>query len=401
VRVLDLGLFAGRAVARHRTRSLLIVLATAVGVAAVLLLTGLGEGARLYVVQRFATLGAELLIVFPGRNETVGGAPPMLAETPRDLTLDDAMALGRSRFVRRVAPLAVGAAQVAFGRRNREIIVIGSTAEFQQVRHVELAQGRFLPRSEANRAAAVVVIGATVRRELFGVEPALGAWLRVGERRFRVVGVMGSTGQSLGTDLDEVVLMPVASAQQLFDSPALVRILVEARRRELLVPAKADVLRILRERHEGEEDVTVVTQESVVGTFDRILRVLTLAVAGIAGISLLVAGILIMNVILVAVSQRTAEVGLLKAIGATAADVRNAFLAEAAVLAVSGALAGLVLGAAGLWLGRRLFPDFPLSPPLWAAPAAVTIAILTALVFAVLPARRAARLDPVVALGKR
>jgi putative ABC transport system permease protein len=372
-----------------------------VGVAAVLLLTALGEGARLYVTQRFAALGSELLIVFPGRNETRGGAPPMLAETPRDLTLDDAVALTRSRLVRRVAPLAVGAAEVAHGRRSREVIVIGATADFQPVRHLDLAQGRFLPRLEPDRAAPVAVIGATVRRELFGAAPALGAWLRVGERRFRVIGILASSGQSLGTDLDETVLMPVASAQQLFDAPSLVRILVEARRGDELVLTQSEVLRILRERHEGEEDVTVVSQESVVGTFDRILRVLTLVVAGIAGISLVVAGILVMNVILVAVSQRTAEVGLLKAVGATAAIVRNAFLAEAAVLAVSGALAGLTLGGAGIWLGRRLFPDFPLTAPLWAAPVAVVVAVVTALLFAVLPARRAARLDPVAALARR
>lgn len=398
---LDLLVFAARAVGRYRVRSALIVVATAVGVAAVVLLTALGEGARLYVVERFATLGSELLIVFPGRNETRGGAPPMLAETPRDLTLNDALALTRSSYVRRVAPLALGGAEVTFGRRGRQITVIGSTADFEHMRHVDLAQGRFLTPAEPDRAAAVAVIGATVRDELFGAEPALGSWVRVGERRFRVIGVMARTGQSLGTDLDDAVIIPVASAQQLFDSPSLARILVEARRREDLDRAERVVTDILTERHEGEEDVTVVTQESVLGTFDRILRILTLAVGAIAGISLLVAGILIMNVILVAVSQRTSEVGLLKAIGATAANVRDVFLAEAAVLAVAGAGTGLGLAWSALWIGRRLYPDFPIVAPGWAAPAAVAVAVVTALLFAVVPARRAARLDPVEALARR
>ncbi len=397
----DVVRFAVQATARHRLRTALLVLAMAIGVGSVILLTALGEGARRYVVREFEALGSQLLVVLPGRSETRGGAPPLLGETPRDLTLDDALALERSALVRRVAPIAVGAAPASRGALEREATVLGTTAAFLGVRRLGLARGRFLPVMDPRRALPVCVLGARLRDELFGPEKALGQWVRLGDRRFRVVGVLEARGQSLGTDLGEVAIVPVASAQALFDTASLFRVLVEARSREDLPAAERHVLATLRERHEGEEDVTVITQEAVVGTFDRILGTLTLAVGGIAGISLAVAGILIMNVTLVAVSQRTAEIGLLKALGATSATVRNLFLAEAAVLAGVGALAGLAAGAAGIAAGRTLYPAFPLAAPAWAVVASLVVAVGTGLAFAVVPARRAARLDPVRALEGR
>jgi putative ABC transport system permease protein len=216
-----------------------------------------------------------------------------------------------------------------------------------------------------------------------------------------VIGVIASQGVNLGFNTDELVMVPVASAQALFNIQSLLRVLAEARSRDEIEPAKRYIEQVLQARHEGERDVTVVTQDAVLATFDRILRALTLAVGGIAGISLAVAGILIMNVMLIAVSQRRQEIGLLKAIGATRAQIRAAFLAEAMLLALLGALIGLALGYAGSFAIRRLYPALPALAPWWAVSAAVLTAGLTSVAFTLLPARRAAQLDPVLALSRR
>ncbi|RJQ68540.1 MAG: FtsX-like permease family protein [Desulfobacteraceae bacterium] len=378
-----------------------MLLAMAIGVAAVVLLTSLGEGARLYVTQQFSSLGTHLLIVLPGRSETVGGPPPLLGQTPRDLTVEDAVALTRSSAVRRVAPIMIGSAPVTFGNRTREAIIMGSTAELYAVRDLSMAQGRFIPEGDVSRGEAVCVLGQKLKTELFGAEPPLGSFVRIGQRRFRVIGVLAKKGQSLTVDISDVAIIPVASAAALFNRSSLFRIMVQAQGREAIPRAKKTVLEILRERHEGEDDVTVITQDALLATFDRIFKALTLTVAGIAAISLAVAGILIMNVMLIAVSQRTAEIGLLKAVGAPGSQILRLFLSEAAMLSMVGAAVGLLLALAGQWVLLRLFPEFPVSSPLWAPLAAVGVAIGTGLIFGVLPARRAARMDPVAALSRR
>jgi putative ABC transport system permease protein len=396
----DLSLLALRSLGAHRLRSVLTLAAMAIGVAAVIVLTALGEGARRYVMGEFEGLGSHLLIVLPGRTETVGGTPPLLAEVPRDLTLDDALALRRGRAVRLVAPLALGAAEVSRGGRSRESTIIGTTREFVEVRRLRVARGEFLPEGRERSALPVAVIGAKLEEELFRGESPLGRWIRIGDRRFRVIGVLGSEGRSLGLDLQEIVVIPVASAQALFDTEGLFRVLVEATSRETISRARREVLEIVARRHDGEEDVTVITQDAVLDTFDRVLRALTLGVAGIAGISLIVAGVLVMNVMLVAVAERTAEVGLLKALGAPPAEIRRLFLVEAALLCLAGGLVGLAAGQLGALGIRRLYPALPAFPPGWAVVAALAVAVGAGLVFGVLPARRAARLDPVTALSR-
>ena len=402
MRPADLLAFAWTIVAGSRGRTALILLAMGIGVAAVVVVSALGEGARRYVLDQFGALGTNLVIVLPGRSETSGGMPGFLTgETPRDLTLDDALALARSRAVKRIAPLIVGAGEVRWGAKLRESPVLGSTAELLEVRRMVLAQGMFLPPGDPRHAQPVCVIGAKVREEIFGPRSALGEWLRIGDRRFRVIGVLARQGQSLGFNTDEIVIVPVSAAQALFNSESLFRILIEAKSREQVVPAKEDVIEILRARHEGERDVTVVTQDAVLATFDRILRALTLAVGGIAAISLAVAGILVMNVMLIAVTQRRREIGLLKAIGATGAQIRLTFFTEAVLLALGGAAVGLAAGKLGQLLIGQIYPNIPFTPPWWALLAAPLTAICTAVLFAVAPARHAAKLDPVRALSKR
>ena len=379
----------------------MMLLAMSIGVASVVVLTALGEGARRYVVGEFASLGTHLLIMLPGRTETTGGAPPLFGETPRDLTLDDALALLRERSIRRIAPLTVGNAPVSFGSREREVTVIGATHDFFPIRHLTIGSGQALPAIDPQRGATVAVIGSGLRRELFGSQQVLGQWVRINDRRFRVIGVIGEGGESLGQNLDDMIVIPVASAQSLFDSPSLFRILIEARSKDDIARAKQAAREIIRQRHDGEDDVTIITQDALLSTFDKILRALTYTVGGIAAISLAVAGILIMNVMLVAVSQRVAEIGLMKALGASRGQVLRIFLVEAVMLATSGALTGLLIAAAGIGVLRHLFPAFPLSAPLWAPLAAVAVAVGAGLLFGVLPARRAARLDPVQALTGR
>ena len=200
---------------------------------------------------------------------------------------------------------------------------------------------------------------------------------------------------------DELVFVPVSMAQAMFNSNTLFRILVEATGRDAIDVAKQQVADIIQMRHDGEQDVTVITQDAILATFDRLLGALTLGVAGIAAISLAVAGILVMNVMLVSVSQRTAEIGLLKALGATGGRIRLLFLAEASMLSLTGAVAGYVLGQLGAALIRYLYPTFPAYPPDWAVVAGLATALVTGILFGVLPARRAAELDPVQALSKR
>ena len=402
MRALDILRFAWTSLRGYPARTVLMTIAMAIGVGAVIVLTALGEGARRYVVDQFASLGTNLVIVIPGRSETAGiGGGMFLGQTPRDLTLEDALALRRSHAVRSVAPLAVGSAFISYGGRSREVPLIGSTAEWLHIRHMEMGEGTFLPAGDPRAATQVCVIGTVVRDELFGNTPAVGQLVRIGDRRYRVIGILASRGQSLGFNTNEMVIVPVAAAQSLFNTTTLLRILVEARSREALEYVKQDVAATIQARHEGELDVTVVTQDAVLATFDRVLRALTLAVGGIAAISLAVAGILIMNVMLIAVSQRTREIGLLKAVGAAPGQIRLLFFAEAVVLSSIGAAAGLGLGLAGSTMIVKLYPQLPAVPPTWAMAAAIATAVLTGVAFSILPARRAARLDPVAALSGR
>ncbi len=397
----DLLRYALGALRGHLLRSGLTLLGVAIGVAAVILLTALGEGARLYVTGQFAALGSNLLIVLPGKTETSGNMP-IFGGTPRDLTLRDTEAILRHcRRVRRLAPLSVGRARIGYGDRRREVTVLGSTSDFLPIRHLEVGLGRFLPELESGRGAALAVIGHTVQEELFGTESPLGRAVRIGDFRFRVIGVLAEKGESLGVDMDDVVIIPVQSGLRHFNQTSLFRVLIEVKAHAEIDEARREVLLLLADRHDGEEDVTILTQDSLLATFNRILAALTLALAGIAAISLAVAGIGIMNVMLVVVSERTEEIGLLKALGATARSIHAIFLVEAMLLSLAGCLVGLLIGYLGAGYLAIRYPLLPIHPPDWAVAAVLVVSVGTGVLFGVLPARRAARLDPVAALAGR
>lgn len=396
----DVVAFAAGAFRGHRLRTSLSLLGVAIGVAAVILLTSLGEGARRYVTGEFALLGSNLVIVLPGKAETTGVVP--VGGVPHDLTLEDVEALRRRvSLLVSVAPLSVGGLTARFGERSRDLTVAGVTSEWKEVRRLALREGTFIPPGDPDRAPRVCVVGAKVASELFPGRSPVGELLRLGEERFRVTGVLVPRGVSVGLDLDEVVLVPIGHHLRMFDRRSVFRVLCEARTSEDLEAAKTGILAVLKERHDGEEDVTVLTQDAVMKTFGKVLGILTAALAGIAAVSLTVAGVGIMNVMLVSVSERTREVGLLKALGASGGQVLRLFLVEAAILSTAGGALGLLAGWLGTLAIRALYPDFPVAPPAWAVGAALAVSVSVGLVFGVLPARRAARLEPVVALARR
>jgi len=400
VRLTDLGGFALTALARHRLRTSMSLVGVAIGVAAVVILTALGEGARRYVTGQFSSLGSNLIILIPGKNETTGAFPGVMG-VPNDLTIEDAQALERSLpNLRVLAPLLMANETVAYRERRRQVMIVGTTRAYLETRQLRMAQGRFLPAGEMDRGGPQVVLGNTLVKELFRDENALGRVVRIGDWRMRVIGVLDSFGTQVGLDLDDVAFIPLATAMRIFNRTSLFRVLIKTHSHEDMDSSCSRALAILTERHD-EEDVTCITQESVVSALSSILNALTMALGGIAAISLSVAGIGIMNVMLVSVSERRSEVGLLKAVGARSAQVMAVFLTEAILLASLGGLLGLLLGWLGIQLLVWLYPAFPASTPAWAAAAAIVTSVVVGVLFGVLPARRAMRLDPVTALAGR
>jgi putative ABC transport system permease protein len=398
MRARDLIGFALGSLRGHGLRTSLTVVGVAIGVAAVVMLTSLGEGARRYVVGEFASLGSNLVIVLPGKTETVGQAPMVSAGTS-DLTLEDAREVERRIMaIRRVAPVCVGTARAVHGSRGRETTVIGTTRPMLEVRSLRLQSGRYLP--EGVTDAPICVLGAVLARELFAGDNPLGELIRVGGTRLRVIGVMEPRGTSVGLDLDEVIHLPVDTAMRMFDQSSLFRLLCEVRSPDEIEQAQQQILALLEERH-GTQDVTAITQDAVLSTFDRVLGALTVALGLIAAISLAVAGIGIMNVMLVDVSERTHEIGLLKALGVTERQLLSAFLLEAAIISAIGGVFGLLFGMGAGQIVQIAVPALPVRPPLWAVVAAIAVSSSVGMLFGFLPARRAMRLDPVDALTRQ
>ena len=389
--------FAVGALQGQRLRSALSALGVAIGVAAVVLLTSLGEGTRQYIVSQFTQFGTNLLEIKPGRIKTMG-MPGVLGGTTHKLTLDDADAVRRVPGVAAVVPVVVGQARVEAGGRGRSVYIYGVGHEMQRVWQVQVAQGEFLPVMDARRQGSFVVLGPKLAREVFGQEPPLGQRVRIGSLSLLVIGVLEPKGQVLGLDMDDSAYMPVATAMNLFNQSELMAIDVLAARAEAIQFVVARIRAMLTERHRGEEDFTITTQGEMLDTFGRVIGIITIAVTAIAGVSLLVGAIGILTVMWISVNERTAEIGLLRALGVSEGGVGAIFLVEATLLAVIGGLGGLLLAAAVAAAIHAAAPGLPLQTPPLAIPAAVLTSVVVGIASGYLPARRAASLDPVDAL---
>ncbi|MGL5453058.1 MAG: ABC transporter permease [Aeromonas sp.] len=388
--------FAAVALLRQRSRALVLILAVSLSVASVLLLTALGEGARGYVAGQFSNLGKDLLVMFPGRKETTGGLPPVTGNSLREISLDDMHYLSQHQPRLRLVPLVMGFAEAKQGARVRQTMLLGSSNQLRDTHGLTLLAGRWLP-GDASDDRPVTLLGAAVAKELFGQSDPIGQWLRFDNRRFRVVGVFTSQSSNLGMDMGEAALIPVASAMRLFNTEGLFRLLIQPLDGQAQIPLIQRLEQLMVARH-GVLDVTVVRRDAMLATFSRILATLTLAVAGIGTISLLVSGIMMMNLALISTRQRTGEIGLLKALGADSRQIRQLFLWEALLLSGSGALLGTVLGYGLVAIAGGVWPSFPVAVPWLATLYTIPAALLTGLFFSWLPASRAAQQDPVTSL---
>jgi len=385
-----------QSIAAHRMRSILTALGIGIGVTAVVLLTSIGEGVHRYVVEQFTQFGTNTIGIQPGKASTLG-INMNVFNSIRPLSLADAEAVARAPYVLHSVPSVSGSASIEARGRERTVNVFAVGPEFDQAFKFEVASGEFLPPDDLERARSVAVVGATVHRELYRGENALGDRIRIGGSRFVVIGVMESKGQMLGFDLDDSVFIPTASGLELFDRQGLQEIDVLYADSAPIDEVVAGITRILSARH-GGEDFTIITQQQMLDVLGSIVEVLTLGEAALGGISLRVGGVGIYTIMTIAVRERTAEIGLLRAIGATRARIAQFFLSEAILLAAVGGLLGLVLGLV-IVLGARLaVPGLPVSLSPFYATVAELIAIFIGLVAGVLPARHAAALEPLDAL---
>ena len=381
----------------HGLRSGLSVLGIAIGIASVILLTSIGEGTRLYVLDQFTQFGTNLIGVNPGKSRTLG-VPGVLGGTTHKLTIDDAEALKRLPGVETVVPVAMGMARVEAGERGRSVYVYGVTPDITAIMKLRVRAGSFWPAGDPRRGMSVAVLGPKLARELFGEANPLGRFVRIAGTRFRVIGLGEPKGQMLGFDLDDTVYVPVASVLKMFNLDELFEIDLLYTHSGLADPVAAGVRRLLTDRHDGNEDFTITTQAAMLDVFDKVMGVITMAVGAIAGISLLVGATGILTMMWISVGERTSEIGLVRSLGATRAQVRLLFLIEAAGLAVLGGLAGIGAGLGLCALLRAAVPGLTVATPPVFVGGAVVVSLLAGLLSGVLPAQRAAGLEPVEAL---
>ena len=381
----------------HRLRSALTMLGIAIGIASVILLTSIGEGTRLYILGEFTQFGTNVMAVNPGKTMTTG-SPGAWSGTYRKLTLEDAEALRRIPGVEKVVPVVMGTARVQAGERGRSVFIYGVNSEIPDVWKFEVRQGRFLPGGDPRRGSSVVVLGPKLKREIFGAENALGRFVRIGDQRFLVIGVMAPKGLLLGFDIDDSAYIPIARAQSVFNEDGLIEIDLTFSEHADLDRVVADVRSTLIERHDGEDDVTITTQTEMLDVFGRVMDVVSAAAGGIGAISLVVGAIGILTIMWISVRERTTEIGLAKAIGAGSRQILGLFLLEASLLSLIGGAIGIAVGM-GIAQSVRLFlPGLPIRTPVQYVVAALVVSVAVGLASGVLPARRAASLDPVEAL---
>jgi putative ABC transport system permease protein len=377
-------------------RSFLTALGIAVGIGSVVLLTSLGEGLHRFMLAEFTQFGTNLIGVNPGKVTTHGVSGALISNV-RPLSIEDGQALKKIPHVVDVVSVVQGNAAVKAGKKQRRTTVYGIDPAAPEVFKLQMSAGRFLPDDPPRAARSFAVLGSKVREELFGTGQVLGKRIRIGSERFRVIGSMESKGQMLGFDLDDAVWIPTAKALAMFNRESLMEIDVLYEEGSSADEVSDQIKRVLIDRH-GSEDFTITTQEKMLEILGKILNILTLAVGGLGGISLLVGGVGILTIMTIAVNERTNEIGLLRALGSEKNQILGIFLGEAVILASIGGLAGLALGVGGAWLLGFLVPALPTHTSWTYIVAAELLAAVIGVLAGVLPARRAAALNPVDAL---
>ena len=392
----DLSRFTLRTLVAERMRSALTMLAIAVGIAAVVMLTGLGAGLQRYLIQQFTQFGTHLIAIVPGKANTTGFSISII-DTQRPLTLEDAQSLTTVPGVVAMTPVVSGNLTAEYAGRSRRTLAIGAGPDAAKVWTMDLARGRFLPDDDLIAPRPVAMLGHTLARALFDNINPLGKKVRIGGLNFRVVGVLAPKGQILGIDIDDAIYLPTALALQVFNREGLMEIDILYGTEQSAETMVKRLSRRLNERH-GSEDFTVESQDQMLASLNKVLNILTFAVGALGGIALFTGGVGILTLMTIAVAERRTEIGLLSALGATPRLIHQLFLAEAVILAACGGLAGMLLGLAGLATLHTLIPALPFSPRLEYLATAEGLAILIGLFAGVWPARRAAKLDPIDAL---
>ncbi|MBO9998723.1 MAG: ABC transporter permease [Cyanobacteria bacterium SID2] len=393
---------AGRTLIANKLRSSLTMLGIIIGNASVIATIGVGQGAQKFVTEQVSSLGTNLLFIIPGSPE----AQNRPVYSPQTLILEDAIAIAEQvPAVAEVAPQLNSSELVSYRNKNVSSLLYGTTPELLSVRDFDVAKGRFITDLDVKRNQQVVAIGSELADRLFGDLNPIGETIRIKNATFTVVGVMQPKGSTFGTNLDETVFVPVTTmANRIVGETSpyglmVTFINVSIEDESQMDAAKFQIENLLRLRHNitDEDDFTVRSQKDLQETTSAITGALTVLLAAVASISLLVGGIGIMNIMLVSVTERTQEIGLRKAVGATQTDILMQFTIEAVLLAAMGGLVGTGIGISGILLISQ-FTNFQAGLSMTAIVLATGVSGGIGLIFGVLPARRAAKLDPIVAL---
>jgi putative ABC transport system permease protein len=391
-----------RALARNKMRTILTMLGIIIGVGAVICTVAIGQGASAQVQQQIQSLGVNMLMVFSGSVNT--GGVRMGSQATKTLTVDDAQAiLQQVPNIVAVSPVVFAPVQVVAGNQNWFTRAQGASPDLLQVRNWPVVSGSSFAQRDIDMASNVCVIGNTVAQQLFGDQDPVGQTIRVKNLPFRVLGLLQTKGQSgVGQDQDDIIIMPYTTVQKKIAGISWVQsIFASASSQQAMQPAQEAMAALLRQRHHlrpGEDDDFMVRSPNEMAQAAAASSlVMTVLLAAIASISLLVGGIGIMNIMLVSVTERTREIGVRMAVGATEEDVQRQFLSEAVVLSSIGGLVGIVLGIVGSALISHLLRWSTVVSPLSVLVAAVFSGAV-GIFFGYYPARKAARLDPIEAL---
>jgi putative ABC transport system permease protein len=390
---------AFEAIRGSKLRSSLTMLGMIIGVAAVVLLVSIGNGAKNYILREFESLGTNLIVVQPGKTDTKGGFGPPAINSKRKMTLADVEALQKQAVnIDSVAGIVFGTAAVKYLDKTSNSNLLGTNDQFNRIINIPVESGEFISNEEEQTGRRVVVLGQGIRNRLFGETPAIGQVVKINEAEHRVIGILKKSGEALGFNVDDYAFVPTKSAQRIFNDDKLMGLRVKAKTKVGMMDAVQEIREIMMSRNNGIDDVTIVTQGTMIETMNTILNMLTYVLAGIAFISLVVGGIGIMNIMLVSVTERTREIGIRRAVGARRLDIMKQFIVESVTLSIAGGAIGMMGSAFLTYLVFWLAPSFDMRAPIWIMIPAFLISVTIGVVAGVWPARKAANIETIEAL---